>query len=274
VARNVGFPLRVRRVPKRQIRERVVQTLDLVEMGDYAGRYPHELSGGQQQRVALARALVHRPSVLLLDEPFSSLDAKLRERARIWLKNLQAELALTTIFVTHDQQEALSMSDRIVVMDRGRIQQAGTPEEVYRRPNSRFVAEFLGQCNILTGRAAGSPQNGTTRLALDPAAAPLTVSGDVPAAGTVEVAVRPEAIELGESASGGGNVSAARVRSAVFLGDHYRYELDAGGLSLVATSPRRFAGPQLWVRIPPAACWILGRDETPADTRAAADLTL
>ena len=275
VAQNVTFPLKVRKVPRAEAAERVRRTLELVEMGAYFARYPHELSGGQQQRVALARALVYSPSVLLLDEPFSNLDAKLRERARVWLKRLQAELALTTIFVTHDQEEALSMSDRIVVMDRGRIQQAGTPEEVYRRPASRFVAEFLGQCNILAARAAGSPANGTTRLVTGTAAVPLVVSREVPAGEAVEVAVRPEEIELSESAPGDGGASAARVASAAFLGDHYRYELEAGDLPLVVTSPRRFAGPQLWVRIPPAAGWVLGRlDEAPSGTQAAADLAL
>ena len=272
VAQNVAFPLKVRKVPRAETAERVSQTLELVEMSAYAARYPHELSGGQQQRVALARALVYSPAVLLLDEPFSNLDAKLRERARVWLKGLQAELALTTVFVTHDQEEALSMSDRIVVLDRGRIQQDGTPEEVYRRPASRFVAEFLGQCNVLSARAAESPENGTTRLVAGAAAVPLTVPRAVPAGEAVEVAIRPEAIELSESAPDGGNASAARLRSVSFLGDQYRYELDAGDLPLVVTSPRRFTGPQLWVRIPPGAGWILDGD-APANSRSAADVT-
>ncbi len=259
VAQNVAFPLKVRKAGRAEIAARVSETLERVEMDAYAARYPHELSGGQQQRVALARALVYSPSVLLLDEPFSNLDAKLRERARTWLKRLQTELALTTIFVTHDQHEALSMSDRVLVMDRGRILQAGTPEEVYARPSSRFVAEFLGRCNVLSGRPAVPVGGGATRLAVGPAALPLTLGQDVPAAETVEVAVRPEAIELSEHALDGDNVAAARVRSASFLGDHYVYELDAGGLPLIATSTRRLAGPALWVRIPPEACWVLGR---------------
>src|SRR5579864_2548422 len=124
---NVAFPLKVRRMRKDALRRRVTETLELVEMSGYAGRYPHELSGGQQQRVALARALVYSPSVLLLDEPFSNLDAKLRERARVWLTGLQRELGLTTLFVTHDQDEALSLSDRVAVMDHGTILQVGSP---------------------------------------------------------------------------------------------------------------------------------------------------
>ena len=261
VAQNVGFPLKVRKVRRPDIRERVRQTLELVEMGAYAARYPHELSGGQQQRVALARALVYSPAVLLLDEPFSNLDAKLRERARSWLKQLQAELALTAIFVTHDQHEALSMSDRILVMDRGRILQAGTPEEVYRRPGSRFVAEFLGQCNILAGQVTVPTAHGITWLAVGPAGLPLAVAQDVRAAGSVEVAVRPEAVELSEHPLDRENTLTARVRAVSFLGDHYLYELDAQGLPLVATSPRHLPGPDISARIPPGACWIVGHED-------------
>src|ERR1700688_71754 len=163
---NVAFPLRVRRMRKEALRRRVTETLELVEMASYAGRYPHELSGGQQQRVALARALVYSPAVLLLDEPFSNLDAKLRERARTWLKHLQTELGLTTLFVTHDQDEALSLSDRIVVMNAGSVLQVGGPEDIYHHPKTRFVAEFLGHCNILDARAVAATSAGTTDLVL------------------------------------------------------------------------------------------------------------
>src|SRR4030088_2669869 len=151
VADNVAFPLQLRRRPRAEIGRRVIEVLDLVEMGPYATRYPYQLSGGQQQRVALARALAHSPAVLLLDEPFSNLDAKLRERARIWFRALQRRLNVTTIFVTHDQDEALSMSDRILVMEDGRIAQEGSPEEVYRKPTTPFVADFVGQCNLIDG---------------------------------------------------------------------------------------------------------------------------
>src|ERR671930_1423212 len=162
VFQNLAFPLEVRRMKRGAVRERVHEILELVEMREYAARYPHQLSGGQQQRVALARALVYSPSVLLLDEPFSNLDAKLRVRARTWVKDLQRTLGLTTIFVTHDQDEALSMSDRVVVMSAGRIQQVGTPEEVYRAPANRFVAEFVGRVNLLKGVIAS--QDGGTVL--------------------------------------------------------------------------------------------------------------
>jgi iron(III) transport system ATP-binding protein len=151
VAQNVAFPLRLRRIPRRQRGTIVTEALELVEMGAFSGRYPHELSGGQQQRAALARTLAFKPSVLLLDEPLSNLDAKLRAKARLWLKALQRQVGLTTIYVTHDQIEALSLSDRIAVMNRGQIVQLDKPEQIYRRPVTSFVAEFVGSSNFIRG---------------------------------------------------------------------------------------------------------------------------
>jgi iron(III) transport system ATP-binding protein len=256
---NVAFPLKIRRMKKGAVRRRVLDTLELVELAGYAGRYPHELSGGQQQRVALARALVYSPAVLLLDEPFSSLDAKLRERARAWLKHLQGELGLTTLFVTHDQDEALSLSDRIVVMNAGEVLQVGAPEDIYHRPKTRFVAEFLGHCNILDARAVAATSAGTTDLVLRANGNRITVSGEDLAAGDqVQLAVRPEAIELdGRQDPAGENSYPAEVRAVSFLGDHYLYELDLDGLPLTATGTRSFAGPAVTVRIPPSACRVL-----------------
>ncbi|OWY62764.1 ABC transporter ATP-binding protein, partial [cyanobacterium TDX16] len=155
VADNVGYPLKLRRTKRQQRDARIAEVLELVELGDLAERYPHQLSGGQQQRVALARALAHPPRLLLLDEPFSNLDAKLRERARVWLRHLQQEVGVTTVFVTHDQDEALSMSDRVVVMDHGVVHQVGTPEEVYEQPADLFVADFVGTVNLLEATAVG-----------------------------------------------------------------------------------------------------------------------
>jgi iron(III) transport system ATP-binding protein len=256
---NVAFPLKIRRMKNDALRRRVLQTLDLVEMADYAGRYPHELSGGQQQRVALARALVYSPAVLLLDEPFSNLDAKLRERARAWLKHLQGELGLTTLFVTHDQDEALSLSDRIVVMNAGEILQAGSPENIYHRPKTRFVAEFLGHCNILDARAVAATPAGTAELVLRANGKGITISGaDLAAGDQVQLAVRPEAIKLdGFEHAAGENSYPAEVRAVSFLGDHYLYELDLDGLALTATDSRSLAGPSITVRIPPSACRVL-----------------
>jgi iron(III) transport system ATP-binding protein len=256
---NVAFPLKVRRMKNDAVRRRVLETLELVELADYAGRYPHELSGGQQQRVALARALVYSPAVLLLDEPFSNLDAKLRERARAWLKHLQGELGLTTLFVTHDQDEALSLSDRIVVMNAGAVLQVGGPEDIYHRPGTRFVAEFLGHCNILDARAVAATSAGTTELVLRANGQRITVSGEDLAAGDqVQLAVRPEAITLDRhEGAAGANSYPAEVRSASFLGDHYLYELDLDGLALTVTDTQPFAGPAVTVRIPPSACRVL-----------------
>ena len=256
---NVAFPLKIRRMKKDALRRRVLETLELVEMAGYASRYPHELSGGQQQRVALARALVYSPAVLLLDEPFSNLDAKLRERARSWLKRLQGELGLTTLFVTHDQDEALSLSDRIVVMNQGAVLQAGTPEDIYRRPATRFTAEFLGHCNILAARAATTTAHGATELVLYPGGQPITVSGEHLAADAeVQLAVRPEAVELSAlSEAPGQNAYKAEVRSVSFLGDHYLYELDIDGMPLTVTDTRSLPGPSVTVRIPPSACRVL-----------------
>ncbi len=256
---NLAFPLKIRKMKKDAVRRRVLEILDLVEMADYAGRYPHELSGGQQQRVALARALVYAPAVLLLDEPFSNLDAKLRERARTWLKHLQTELGLTTLFVTHDQDEALSLSDRIVVMNGGSVLQVGPPEDIYHHPATRFVAEFLGHCNILAARSRTATSAGTTELSLLANGKPITVSGEDLAAGDeVQLAVRPEAVELdGHERAAGENTYPAEVRTVSFLGDHYLYELDLDGLALTVTNTRSFAGPAVSVRIPPSACRVL-----------------
>jgi iron(III) transport system ATP-binding protein len=256
---NVAFPLKIRRMKRDAVRRRVLDTLELVEMAGYAGRYPHELSGGQQQRVALARALVYSPAVLLLDEPFSNLDAKLRERARAWLKHLQGELGLTTLFVTHDQDEALSLSDRIVVMNAGEVLQIGGPEDIYHRPRTRFVAEFLGHCNILDARTIAATSAGSTELVLRANGKRITVSGeDLAASDPVQLAVRPEAIELdGGEYAAGENSYPAEVRAVSFLGDHYVYELDLDGLALTVTDTRSVAGPAVTVRIPPAACRVL-----------------
>src|SRR6266545_540557 len=261
VFENLAFPLKVRKLKRAGIRARVLEVLDLVEMREYEKRYPHQLSGGQQQRVALARALVYSPAVLLLDEPFSNLDAKLRERARTWVKELQRTLGLTTIFVTHDQDEALSMSDRVVVMSAGRVQQIGTPEEVYRSPANRFVAEFVGRVNLIDGVVASSDGGGavlavagsTQRLMLA-ASAPAALSGDV------TVAVRPEAVTLAAAddvAVNGTNTWLADVHAVAFLGDHYEYDVIADGVQLTVQNSRRIAGDRIKVHIPPDACSVV-----------------
>ena len=260
VFQNLAFPLKVRKTKRSAVRPRVLEVLELVEMAQYVDRYPHQLSGGQQQRVALARALVYSPSVLLLDEPFSNLDAKLRERARAWVKELQRTLGLTTVFVTHDQDEALSMSDRVAVLSAGQVQQIGTPEEIYRRPANRFVAEFVGRVNLLSGTVAAR-EPGRIALELDGGRKLWIDAERAPAASTrLTLAVRPEAliVEAADlSSRNGSNTLDATVHSVAFLGDHYQYELEAGTLALTAQTSQTVLGRRVKVHIPPDACAIV-----------------
>ena len=251
VVQNVAFPLRLRKVAKQTVRERVAEALALVELADHGQRYPHQLSGGQQQRVALARALAYSPRVLLLDEPFSSLDAKLRERARDRLKEVQHTLGLTTVFVTHDQHEALSMSDRILVMNGGRILRDGSPEEVYRQPGARFVAEFLGRCNFLTGHVT-TGQDGAAVLTAPEFPQGIVVRGRH-AGPTATVAVRPEDIEICESGGtpSGGPWAEGTVLETSYLGDHYQYLVAVGTARVSVHSQRHLAYGPVWLRITP-----------------------
>jgi spermidine/putrescine transport system ATP-binding protein len=209
VADNVGFGLRFDDVGKDERRRRVGEALDLVRMGEYAGRKPHQLSGGQQQRVALARSLVLRPKVLLLDEPLGALDAKLRRTLQDELRTLHREVGITFVYVTHDQEEALTMSDRLAVMRSGVIEQVGTPREVYDEPASTYVADFLGLANLMTATvdATGSVEVGGARLGAD--------TGALAAGLACTVLARPERVRL---ASPGGDGLAATVEQIVFAG--------------------------------------------------------
>ena len=263
---NVAFPLRVRKSSREATRTGVARALDLVEIGGLAERYPHELSGGQQQRVALARAIVYSPTVLLLDEPFSNLDAKLRERARIWLKDLQHELGLTTVFVTHDQDEALSMSDRVLVMNEGRVLQTGTPEDVYRRPRHQFVAGFVGQCNLLSGRAGRGEAAALLAVAGAPSPLTLPAPSAAPAGPDADltVAIRPEAIELvPDDGTAQVNRWPVEIRSAEFLGDHYVFRVRAGTVDLLVTRARALPPGPAAVYLPPEAVIAVDADDAP-----------
>jgi iron(III) transport system ATP-binding protein len=269
VLENVAFPLKLRRIGRAEIRRRAMEALELVEMQGLEGRYPHQLSGGQQQRVALARALGYSPGVLLLDEPFSNLDAKLRERARGSVRRLQQRLGLTTILVTHDQDEALSMSDRVLVMENGRILQSGTAESVYRRPASRFVAEFVGRCNFIAGVADDQPVNGSLGITVSDGAMRLRV--DRPVTGLrsrdVTVAIRPEAIDILESAEpSAADVFPGTVERRSFLGDHYEYDVRLGDLRLTVASRRRVDPGGVGVHIPRQACTLLADDAGVVDS--------
>ncbi|MBY0276495.1 sulfate/molybdate ABC transporter ATP-binding protein [Candidatus Binatia bacterium] len=224
VAGNVAFGLRMRRgrarVPRREIDARVQRLLDLVQLSPLADRYPSQLSGGQRQRVGLARALAIEPRVLLLDEPFGALDAQVRRDLRRWLKELHAELGITSVFVTHDQEEALELATRVVVMHQGRVQQVGTPAEVYEQPANAFVYEFLGSSNVIDGRASDRV------LHIDGARYPL----DVAASGDVRTFVRPHDLEIVPEANGGSTFP-VRVRDVQLVGPTARVlvEREVGG---------------------------------------------
>ena len=266
VYENVAFGLRRRGLRDGEVRPRVDGMLDLVRLGPLGARHPRELSGGQQQRVALARALVTEPRVLLLDEPLSNLDALLRDEMRVELKRLQERLGTTMIFVTHDQVEALTLSDRVAVMDRGRVEQVGSPEEVYRRPATAFVARFLGRANFLVGVVGGIDAGGAT-VALDTGASVRAVRREGLRPGDrVHVALRQESIRLVPKAEGGVNHFPARVVFHAFAGQahHYVVQLD-GGPELEVVSPGADApvtrGTDVHVQWAPADVILLPRSD-------------
>ncbi len=231
VAGNVAFGLKVSGVPSEEITRRVDEMLEMVGLTGFGTRYPYQLSGGQQQRVALARAIAPRPRVLLLDEPLSALDAKIRVALRSEIRAIQRELGITTLFVTHDQEEAMAMSDRVVVMNGGRAEQVGTPDQIYNRPASRFVAEFIGALNLLpaTLRDAAS---GT----VDTALGALTLQRGVPqSTGTaLTLAFRPESLRLlPDGVPATGQTFTGRLVTRVFLGAIVRFKAEiAGGVTL------------------------------------------
>ncbi|MEO9167865.1 MAG: ABC transporter ATP-binding protein [Aestuariivirga sp.] len=226
VAQNVGFGLRIAKVDKATIAKRVDEMLAIVGLGDFGARYPFQLSGGQQQRVALARALAPQPQVLLLDEPLSALDAKIRVSLREEIRAIQRKLGITTIFVTHDQEEALSMSDRVVVMHNGIASQIGAPFEIYNRPTTRFVAEFVGTLNLVTATVTNSA-TGTVRIGDAKVALNRPLSGKL-AGGTISLALRPEVVALGRK-PGREIVLKGRITEVHFFGSVIRIRIDIGG---------------------------------------------
>jgi len=236
VFENVAFPLQELRVPRAEIRERVMAMLGTVGLGALHARPAPMLSGGQQQRVALARALVSNPQVLLLDEPLSNLDARLREEMRFELREMQTRLGITSIFVTHDQAEAMTLSDRIVVMKAGRIEQEGTPEEVYQRPSTRFVMDFLGRANHLPARIAKG-EDGSLVAEVDESGfrLPLAGSASLSIGQEVLLAFRPEAVQAQAAETDGAWVGV--VRSSVYVSGHIEYVVAMGQFTVRATGP-------------------------------------
>jgi iron(III) transport system ATP-binding protein len=254
VFENVVFGLKIRRTPSAEARKKVEEALALVNLTGLEARYPNELSGGQQQRVALARSLVVEPGILLLDEPLSNLDAKLREQMRVELKRLQRRTGITFVYVTHDQAEALALSDHIAVIHGGRLQQYGTPHEVYARPANRMVADFMGLVNLVPGkvlevRAGSGKVEISGALSLEIALPAGTSPGDA-----VEVAIRPENITLNKSATG----APAKIADCTFLGNisEYYATLDSGQTLRVQIHPRQvFAiGEPVAIEIDTAHC--------------------
>jgi putative spermidine/putrescine transport system ATP-binding protein len=213
VAENIGFGLKIQRKPKAEIQQRVAEMLQLIHMEDFGKRYPYQMSGGQQQRVALARALAIQPEVLLLDEPLSALDAKIRLELRVEIRRIQQALGITTIYVTHDQEEALSISDRIVVMSKGLMEQVGTPFEIYNYPQTAFVASFVGTLNQLPGVVVDAAAG---RLSTN--GQPLTTTNPItaPTGATVQVMLRPEELSFGARPEE--NQLTGQVESVTFLG--------------------------------------------------------
>jgi iron(III) transport system ATP-binding protein len=241
VFENVAYPLRVRRAPRKVINEKVEKTLELIGLQGLGSRPATQLSGGQQQRVALARAIVFEPRLLLLDEPLSNLDAKLRIHMRTELKHLQQTTGITSIFVTHDQAESMALADRIIVMNRGRIEQVGSPADIYERPRSRFVSEFVGSINVLHGVITAVSDARLTLLH-----AGVEIQCVVPAEGVfangdqVMISVRPEKLSLVRARSvdnGQANYWEGRVASAQYYGDHREYEIDIRDERLKVMTP-------------------------------------
>ncbi|MBM9593879.1 ABC transporter ATP-binding protein [Roseitranquillus sediminis] len=226
VARNIAFPLELRGIPARERKGRIADVANIVELGSMLERYPHELSGGQQQRVALARALVYEPKILLLDEPLSNLDAKLRERARAWLSALQRRLAVTTVYVTHDQTEALTMSDEIAVMSEGRIAQRGTPREIYGAPATPFVADFIGTSNFLNGTVLSRDRgSGTVRVA--DAEFRFVLPDGVGVGDDVLIAARPASLRV--AARDDSSTIHGRILQRTYMGFRYEYLAEIAG---------------------------------------------
>jgi len=257
VAQNVGFGLKLKKVDKSAIRSKVEELLELIHMADKGQNYPHELSGGQQQRVALARALAISPQVLLLDEPLSALDAKIRDELRNEIKRIQRQLSITTIYVTHDQEEAMALSDRVVVMSKGVMEQVGPPFQIYNFPETAFVASFVGKLNRIDGNVVDSTL-GTVRSGQ--VALRTTSEFEAPAGSAVTLMVRPEELELGESEE---NQVQGTVESINFLGAIVRVRLDTptGQLTADLFNERLLklpeVGDQVTMSFPAHACWVM-----------------
>ncbi|MGH3096776.1 MAG: ABC transporter ATP-binding protein [Streptosporangiales bacterium] len=275
VRANLALPLKLRRVGRAEQRRRIEETLDQVGLLSYIDRYPHQLSGGQQQRVALARALVYSPTVLLLDEPLSNLDAKLRERARAWLKDLQQRVGVTTVYVTHDQLEALSLSDRLAVMQEGQMLQVGSPKEIYEQPASVAVADFVGRCSFLDARIRGEDADGRVVAELGDGGVRVRLGqqdGQRPAGSSVTVGIRSERLQVTpvrhDLPAEHVNAVPADVVKAAYVGARYEYELLAAGRRLLAESDVEVRDEQVWVIVPEDGVYMFAEEPPAAEPLA------
>jgi iron(III) transport system ATP-binding protein len=263
VLENVAFPIRVsnEKVSNDEIRKRVHEALEQVEMGGLEDRMATQLSGGQQQRLALARALVRRPKVLLLDEPLSNLDAKLRERMRMELRELQRRHRITTLYVTHDQLEALSMSNTIAVMSAGKIVQYGAPREIYDQPNTKFVAQFIGSTNQISGDLTVQGEEGKGKVRTPIGELSCSVLNGLDTGAEVVVVVRPESIVLHrEKPADAVNVIEGKIAAAMFLGEYVDCSVEIGKVILQTHQSHTLRvrrGEAIWVELPPGECLAL-----------------
>ena len=261
VAQNVAFPLDMRGVSKSDIQTRVARALDMVQLGQMNDRYPAQLSGGQQQRIALARALVFEPGVVLMDEPLGALDKNLREQMQLDIRALHNRLGLTIVFVTHDQSEALTMSDRIAVFNHGKIEQIGSPRQIYDEPRTRFVAEFIGETNLLEGTVS-EVSGDKVQVTLDGGITVQSAANAPVAQGArVHLSLRPERITLAEAASNGENGIPAKITDCVYQGDHLRVQLATKGPELVVRLDRKSrewpVGTEVVAGFDARDCWII-----------------
>ena len=257
---NVSYPLRIRGVGRAETRDRVERVLSLVGLGGLERRPAPMLSGGQQQRVALARALIYEPAVLLLDEPFSNLDSKLREQMRVEVKQLQKAVGITVLFVTHDQTEALSLSDRIAVMSDGRVIQVAGPKELYEQPDDAFVRDFLGKMLKLPGEIAARDGSGRVEVSLDGGAQRVTagayVADELGAGDRATISVRPEDVIVGGEPGAESNLIQGEIEALLFVGDHYECYLRIAGSTVMISLPRdtrKREGDALTVYLPEGA---------------------
>jgi spermidine/putrescine ABC transporter ATP-binding subunit len=258
VFENVAFPLRARRQPEAAVRERVTWALDLVQLGAFADRFARQLSGGQQQRVAIARAIVFEPRIVLMDEPLGALDKNLRYDMQVEIKEIQRRLGMTVVYVTHDQDEAMNMSDRIAIMNRGRIEQVGMPSEVYERPSNAFVGRFLGEANILDGTIDGFEGDCAT-LRVGGLVLLARVRDAVTVGSRASLFVRPErvAIRLPGAGERSGNRVEGRVRRVSFLGNIVRYLVEAAPSTHVMVDVQNDGRPPLAVDTAVALGWAM-----------------